>query len=254
MSLAAPLIERLETVDSTNDEAKRRLAEGAQGPLWIRADTQTAGRGRRGRAWASARGNLHCSGLFRFSPDVNNLGQLCFVAGLAAAEAVEPFVTPGALALKWPNDLLLHGAKTSGILLESGEDGQGRWLVIGIGVNLVDHPPDTPYAATHVGEHLRDGKSVHPDPDTVLARLAEAFQRRLEAWRRDGFSPVRRAWLNRASGRGRPITVRTGREDLYGVFEDLDESGALSLRQPDGDLLKITAGDVFFAPSRKTGA
>lgn len=249
MTQSAPRIERLAEIDSTNEEAKRRLGEGAETPFWISAAAQTAGRGRRGRPWQSSGGNLFLSGAYRFSSDPGELAQLSFVTALAAYDAFAAHVLPGAVSLKLPNDLLLDGAKAGGILLESGTDSVGRWLVVGIGLNIADAPDNTPYPALALADRLAPGLN-RPHPDDVARDLAAAFESWLGVWRREGFTAIRKAWLSRASGLGEPIVVKGGAEDLYGVFEDLDAGGALCLRQPDGALMRVAAGDVFF-PGRK---
>jgi len=252
VTAAATRVTRLETTDSTNEEARRRLAAGAETPFWILAERQTAGRGRRGRTWDSAAGNLFLSGAYRLSGAPAELAQLSFVAALAAHDALAGQVLPGALTLKWPNDVLLRGAKVGGILLESGEDARGRWLIAGIGINIASAPAETPYPATCLAEHLAPGLN-RPLPETLADAIASGFDSWLGAWRREGFAPVRAAWLARASGLGGPVSVRAGGGETGGVFEDLDDSGALCLRAPDGALMRVTAGEVFF-PRAAEGA
>jgi len=242
----APLTELAE-IDSTNLEAQRRLIAGAPAPFWIRADRQSAGRGRRGRQWVSLPGNLFLSGAFRFGKDQRRLAQLSFAASLAVHDALSVCDPKGALTLKWPNDVLLDGAKISGILLESGEDRIGRWLVIGVGVNIVSSPSGTPYPVTHLQPHVTGG----PDAG-ALGRCVAA---RMEAWIRDwteaGFEPVRQAWLARAFGLGEAVEASSGVDRVAGVFEDLDPDGSLVLLTPAGDRVKICAGEAIFSAPRQ---
>ena len=171
---------------------------------------------------------------------------MSFVAALAVFELAEAYVPRTLLSLKWPNDLLLGGAKVSGILIESGGAERGLWLAVGVGVNLVAHPPDTERPATNLSAHLH-AEATQPRFDVALRQLAESFERWRAAWEGDGFEPVRRAWTERAAGLGRPATARMGQETLHGVAEALEGDGALRLRLPDGSRRRITAGDVFTA-------
>lgn len=175
-----------------------------------------------------------------------------FVAALAIHDAVAATAPQLAdsLRLKWPNDLLLDGAKMCGILIETAPGHAGHMdgdplLAVGIGVNLASHPDGTPYPATNLLAH-----SVQAAPRDVLARLAHAFTQWLEVWDRGrNFEAVREAWLARAQGLGGPITVRLPGEVIEGDFVSLDADGALTLRTPAGGrdtLRRITAGDVFF--------
>ena len=232
-------------LDSTNAEA-RRLAEAREaGPLWIAARRQTQGRGRRGRAWETAAGNLAATLLTATDRSPAEAAQLSFVAGLAVADLTSGFADD--VALKWPNDVLLAGAKLAGILIESGRRaGGGLWLAIGVGVNLADAPEIPGYPATALARHLRPGVQP-PGPEAALEALAAAMARRIAEWSGRGFEPVRRAWLQRAFGLGQACVARLGDgAALEGVAEGLDEDGALVLRLASGELRRITAGDVFF--------
>jgi BirA family biotin operon repressor/biotin-[acetyl-CoA-carboxylase] ligase len=177
------------------------------------------------------------STLVRPQPGEGPRPQLSFVAALALWDALVPPLQPERLRLKWPNDLLLDGAKVSGILLE----GQGSAVVIGIGVNLVSAPglPDKPTVS------LAAAGIAPPPPDALLDRLARAFAARRSEWRSDGFATTRDAWLARASGLGQRLVARFGEEALTGRFEGLAEDGALELRLDDGRLRAVHAGEVF---------
>ncbi len=239
----------LEAVDSTNEEAKRRAEAGEAEGLAVTALRQTAGRGRRGRAWQSPEGNLFVSMLLRPSRPPAEAATLSFLSSLAMAEAVEQ-VAPqlgSGLTCKWPNDLLLNGAKLCGILLESrnrpASDAAGGgvdYLIIGIGVNLVYDPPDTPYPATNLA-----AEGVQVTQDAFCAALLERIGIWYERWSREGFAPVRDAWLKRAQGIGKPVIVRLQDSEMHGRFVALDDSGALVLETADGGARLITAGDVF---------
>jgi len=234
-----------EQIDSTNEEAKRLAAGGAAGGTLVWAGEQLAGRGRRGRRWASPPGNLYVSLLLRPACPPAQACQINFVAAVALAEAVSALLPPPPpMDLKMPKGVLVGGAKGSGILLEAAAalDRSIDWLVIGIGVNVASHPPDTPYPATSL---QREG-AASATSAAVLEGFAERFQVWYETWRAQGFAPVRARWLASARGLGEPIEVRLDREILHGLFRDLDESGALMLDVGDGARRQITTGDLFF--------
>ncbi|HEX4096517.1 MAG TPA: biotin--[acetyl-CoA-carboxylase] ligase, partial [Caulobacteraceae bacterium] len=149
--------------------------------------------------------------------------------------------------LKWPNDLLVAGAKAAGILIESGrrEDG-GLWLAIGVGLNLVSAPQGLGYPATSLAAHLGQDLESAPAPEEALAVLSQAVAYWLAAWRSQGFEPVRMAWLSSAQGLDRRCVARLGERQIEGVAVDMDADGALVLRLDSGELQRITAGDVFF--------
>ena len=235
----------LETVDSTNDEALRLAAAGAEDGTLVWAREQTGGRGRQGRSWSSPPGNLYFSLVLRPDCAVAEAAQLSFVAGLALGEAFGSVAPPLIeVTYKWPNDLLLNGRKAAGILLESrgNPDGTLECLILGIGANLAHFPEDTGFPATSL--HYEGAR------DVAVVALLEAFGRHFMSWANrwldDGFAPVRRAWLQHAHGLGEEIEVRLPRETLKGTFKDLDERGVLVLELPDGTRREISAGDVYF--------
>jgi BirA family biotin operon repressor/biotin-[acetyl-CoA-carboxylase] ligase len=230
-----------DTLGSTNAEALALARAGERGPLWITARTQDAGRGRRGKTWVSAPGNLYGTLLLSDPSPAPAAPQLSFVAALAVHDALvdcAPQLGPG-LQVKWPNDLLLGAAKLAGILIE-GESEREFIVAIGIGVNCVSHPEATAYPATDLAA---SGALV--TPEALLAALADAMARRLSQWARgDGFAAIRTDWLKRAAGLGEAIRVRLPERELSGRFHGLDAAGRLQLELPEG-LTTITAGEVF---------
>ena len=234
----------LEEVDSTNEEARRMAAAHETIPTWIIADRQTAGRGRRGRAWQSPIGNLMTTLYLPLSFDAVKAGQLAFVAGLALERTVSEFIgTRAEAGLKWPNDVLIDGKKASGILLESAmRDSKVDWLAIGLGLNLAHHPDDTPYPATSLAAYT----DQPPSNIEALQVLAGAFDGVLRQWRNGGFGPILQAWRAVAHGLGGPIVARLENEEFEGIFKDIDDKGALLLQNAAGETQTIDAGDVFF--------
>lgn len=231
-----------DTIDSTSDEIRRQAEAGAVEGLAVMAAQQTAGRGRRGRAWDSPPGNLFLSLLLRPQVTPGQAATLSFLTNVAVAEAVDLAIPGLAITNKWPNDLLVGGAKISGILLESRTrpDASLDWVAVGIGVNLASHPDTALYPTTALSRH---GAEVSPQDFAtwLLARYGYWYDR----WLAEGFAPVRAAWLSRAQGLGQPVVVRLPDSELHGRFAALDDSGALLLELPDGRIQTVTAGDVF---------
>ncbi|MFO1151449.1 MAG: biotin--[acetyl-CoA-carboxylase] ligase [Alsobacter sp.] len=240
-------LEHFGSIGSTNDEAMTRARAGDPGRLWLVADEQTKGRGRSGRPWSSPKGNLLASLLLRAPCPPSASPQIGFVAAVALHQALAEVagLPPARLALKWPNDLLLDGAKLAGILVEGttapGAAGQGDLaVVLGFGVNLVAHPTDTPYPATDCA-----AAGVPVSRSALFAALADRIMHVLGLWREgSGFAEVRLEWLRRTQGLGKPILVRRPEGDRRGTFRDLDHEGRLLLEDSAG-LTVIQAGDVF---------
>jgi BirA family biotin operon repressor/biotin-[acetyl-CoA-carboxylase] ligase len=241
---AAPRILAFDDIDSTNAEARRLAEAGETGPVWITALRQHAGRGRRGRSWETGEGNLAATCLFTSPLPPGEAAQVSFVAALAVADLADAFVDPAGVTLKWPNDPLIGGRKTAGVLVESGALGGGvLWLAVGCGVNLARAPADSARPVTSFADHR---SAPPPTPTEALEVLAAAFEAWRTVWERDGFAPIAAAWTRRAHGLGQACTAHLTGETVRGVAEGLDPDGALRLRLEDGSLRRITAGDVFF--------
>ncbi|WP_417680040.1 biotin--[acetyl-CoA-carboxylase] ligase [Roseibium sp.] len=235
--------EHHDTVGSTNTLAFERARAGDPGRLWISAGEQTQGRGRLGRDWASPRGNLFASHLLIDPGPANRLGELPLLAAVALAEAVDLETGAYHLAkLKWPNDLLIEGAKLSGILLEAETLPDKRLaVVLGFGVNCVSHPELSLYPSIDL-----TALGYRVTAEGLLAHLSTRLAHWLENWQKaDGFLPVRAAWLARAAHLGQKITVRNASDEISGTFLDLNTQGHLVLRLDSGEPRTIYAGDVF---------
>jgi BirA family transcriptional regulator, biotin operon repressor / biotin---[acetyl-CoA-carboxylase] ligase len=237
----------LEDVDSTNAEAAR-IVSGLSGPCWVLAGFQTEGRGRRGRAWVSPRGNFHATLVERPSGPPARIALRSFAAALSLRDALNAVVgVPETLALKWPNDVLLNGGKVAGILLESLAESTGvAHLAVGIGVNLIAAPePDQvePGAVPPVSVLAETG--VRVSPERLLNALAPAYSRWTARLDEEGFAPLRAEWLIHAARLGTMIRARTGTMERSGIFETIDDSGALVLATQSGRVA-IPAAEVFF--------
>ena len=232
------------TLDSTNAEAMRQAVAGVPGPKWIMALAQSAARGRRGRAWSMGKGNFAATLLMRPIGGPVAAAQRSFVAALALREALVAVTgVAEAFALKWPNDVLLHGQKLAGILLESADG----ILCVGIGVNLRTLPEIAalePGALRPVSLHKAFGLSI--TPQAFLEVLAPAFARWDARLERDGFGDIRAAWLAQAARLGEKISARLPMQTYHGIFETIDDRGALVLLTDTGRVT-LPAADVHFA-------
>lgn len=234
----------LDDTQSTNLECLERARAGDPGHLWITARRQTGGRARRGRSWVSEPGNLYASLLLIDPAPMERLSSLPLAVSLAVYDAVRREV-PGdvEVRIKWPNDILVGGRKTSGILLEGEilKDGHHA-LVIGCGINIAHKPNEALYPVTCLSEN-----GAMCSPEILFARLFDAMERYLALWDRGRATAALVAeWRKVAVGIGAPVTVNLPDRSLKGVFADIDNQGMLLLALPDGTRQAIAAGDVFF--------
>ena len=238
-------------IDSTNEEAKRLALKDAPHGTIVLARSQDEGRGRLGREWVSEPGNLYCSFIMRPDCPLREAAQLSFVMAISVANAlVEIFgqnggdpATPKAIQCKWPNDILIDGKKTAGILLETSIASQGKFegVIAGVGINIQHFPKETEFSATSLSEH----GVTHVTVPTVLEIVCDLFAKWYAIWRTEGFQTIRLAWLDKAYGLGSPINARLSSETVSGLFETLDPQGAMILLD-NGIRRHIAAGDVYF--------
>lgn len=204
---------------------------------WRCAARQTGGRGRNGRVWTSIIGNLHASTLVTLTDRDPAPGSLALLAGLALHETLAIVAPALAYMIKWPNDIVLDGAKLAGILLER----RAERVVVGFGVNIAAAPALDDRATISLAD-----LGVEASPDSVLAVLADHFALRLARWHGGDLADMRAGWLAAAHPKGTPLSVQSGLEPrIDGLFDGLDENGALRLRLADGATRVIHAGDVF---------
>jgi BirA family biotin operon repressor/biotin-[acetyl-CoA-carboxylase] ligase len=229
---------------STNADLIVLAAQGWDEAHWLRAERQTAGRGRLGRDWQDGAGNLQASTLIRLrasDPPVSGLGLL---VGVALHQALAGLVPNAGLFLKWPNDLMAGSpgflAKLAGILLERVSDA----VIVGVGVNVVSAPQVEGRATVALAE-LPGGQAI--DAANVMNALAQSFADWLARWRSEGFAPVRVAWLAAAHAPGTRLSINSGTDSpLSGRFEGVAEDGALLLGLDDGRQTVVHSGDVGF--------
>lgn len=226
---------RFDTIDSTNAEAHRLAQQGERGPLWIVANRQSGGRGRLGRSWVSEPGNLYCTHLFTAHCDARTASQIGFVASLAVLDMAEALVGGANVGLKWPNDVLLGGAKFCGILPEAvAQPSQGETVIaLGIGINLSHAPAGLPYPVAALDAQV----------DAAFDALRRALAHRLATWNDGaGFALIRDEWQAHAVGLGQTVSAA----GETGVFRGLGPDGALLIDTASGRRM-IHSGEVLFA-------
>ncbi|MCO5131114.1 MAG: biotin--[acetyl-CoA-carboxylase] ligase [Xanthobacteraceae bacterium] len=248
-----------DAIGSTNAEALAAVRGGARRSTWFVTTEQTAGRGRRSRAWIAPRGNLASSVLEVIDAAPSVAATLGFAAGVALERALrevsfEAAARGGArvdYTLKWPNDVLGNKHKLSGILLEAEAlTGGGLAVVVGIGTNVVAAPEGTPHPATS----LR-ALGVDIGAEDLFAALSDAWAECFGIWNNGrGFDEIRRLWLERAAGIGGPVSIQSGSSTVAGTFETLDAAGCMVIAAPSGRREAIAAGDVYFGAVASTGS
>jgi BirA family biotin operon repressor/biotin-[acetyl-CoA-carboxylase] ligase len=238
-----------DSIGSTNAEGIGRAKAGERGPLWLVSDQQTAGRGRRNRAWISPRGNLAASVLETADVTPQLAATLGFAAGVATVTALRSFFVEA--ELKWPNDVLLRGAKLVGIGLEAENVGDGRMAVVtGIGINVVAAPQGVPFAAISLNE-----AGFALSAEQVFGRLSDAWVETYGIWDQGrGMPDLRKRWLSLAAGVGGPVAVQVGGRTVSGTFETVDDNGYLIVATSDGQRVPIASGDVFFGDAASNSA
>jgi BirA family biotin operon repressor/biotin-[acetyl-CoA-carboxylase] ligase len=247
-------------IGSTNTEAMARARQGERGPMWFVTTEQTAGRGRRQRAWVAPRGNLASSVLEVMDVAPAVAATMGFAFGLAHAAALQRVSMEANLRLagsdqldyrlKWPNDILVRGEKLCGLLVEAEAVTGGLAVVAGIGTNIIAAPDGTPTPATSL-----NALGVHVGAEELFAALADAWVELRGIWDHGrGFAEIRNAWLEHAFGVGEPVAIRTGATTVEGTFDTIDDTGCLIVRTAAGKRMPITAGEVHFGTAASVGA
>jgi BirA family biotin operon repressor/biotin-[acetyl-CoA-carboxylase] ligase len=248
-----------ERTGSTNTDAIESARSGERGPIWFVTAEQTAGRGRRQRAWVSPRGNLAASVLEVLDVAPAVAATIGFAAGLAEEAALEKVSIEAAMrlgpdrpryTLKWPNDVLANGKKLVGIGLEAEAIGDRLAIVVGIGTNIVAAPEGTPTPAVSLA-----ALGVQISAEELFSALTDTWVEFRGIWDNGrGFAEIRKLWLERAARLGEPIAIHTGTTVLEGIFDTIDDTGCLIVRTAEGRRVPIAAGEVFFGPVRSVGA
>ncbi|WP_025999559.1 biotin--[acetyl-CoA-carboxylase] ligase [Rickettsia australis] len=255
-------------LDSTSSEAMR-IAKNSKvdSNYAVLAKSQTSGRGRNGKNWQSRSGNLHVSLLIKPDKELELLPQLSFVTALAVYDcmssrglttgsskpttndAVSCFLDPvvklqdGIIQLKWPNDVLVNGRKIAGILLESVKIENNYYLIIGIGINITYHPDNIDQPTTSlISENLPP-----IELQALLEKLIENFEKYYQIWHNNGFSFIRKKWLEHAYKLHENISVKHQNDIITGLFKDIDNTGRIILQLPSKKILSFSTAELFFS-------
>jgi BirA family biotin operon repressor/biotin-[acetyl-CoA-carboxylase] ligase len=246
---------------STNAEAMSAARQGERGPTWFVTTEQTAGRGRRQRAWVAPRGNLASSVLEVMNITPAIAATMSFAFGLAHEAALRRISVEASLRqggsdqlnylLKWPNDVLVSGRKLCGLLVEAETLPNGGLAVVaGIGTNIIAAPEGTPTPAVSLS-----ALGVPVGAEELFAAQSDAWVEFRGIWDQGrGFAEIRKRWLESAYGVGGPVAIQTGTGTLEGTFDTIDETGCLIVRTPEGRRMPVTAGEVFFGNAASVGA
>ncbi len=238
-------IHYLPSTGSTNDVARDLAEKGAPEGTIVIAESQTRGRGHLGRTWHSPPGTgLYFSIILRPQLDPSDLPKITLVAGIAAAEAIEENTGLRPL-IKWPNDILLEGKKVAGILAELYGNITSPYVILGIGINIntrrVEFPPELQEIATSLA--IAGGQNIS------RANLMQAVLTHLGKWyelfKKGAFQPILDAWRKRCIIIGAHVGILSGEKELEGTVVDVDETGALLLRDQAGEIQRILSGEVI---------
>jgi len=207
----------------------------------ILADTQTKGRGRRGRAWESFQGNLSMSIGFYLPLSVENFSELSFVTAIALGETLKMLYPEMAFGYKWPNDILIQGKKVAGILIETDCKQHSRAVVVGIGVNLKQSSPLKNYPTTSIYNETH----VIISPEDFLGALIPLFDRYKDLWLKEGFLKISQEWHKKALYLEQPMSILTAEGLLKGIFQGMDARGHLKLQVPSGGVRTFSAAETI---------
>ncbi|MES2751896.1 MAG: biotin--[acetyl-CoA-carboxylase] ligase [Pseudomonadota bacterium] len=249
-----------DSIGSTNAEALERARGGERGPLWLVTDRQTAGRGRRQRAWISPPGNLAATIVETIDVQPSVAATLGFAAGLALEAALQVVSVEslmrsngsasGKYRLKWPNDVLAGGEKIAGILLEAETIDGSLAVAVGMGTNIVSAPEGTPYPATSL-----NALGINAGAGDLFSALSESWAEFRGVWDNGrGFPDIRRLWLERAAGLGEAVSIQSSGSSVEGIFDTIDDTGCMIVVGRDGKRMPIAAGDVHFGSAKSSGA
>lgn len=236
-------LEQFEEIASTNIYAIELAKSSDNDKVWIVTNRQTRGKGRLGREWQSLSGNLATSLLLQTELAPQKCALLGFIAGVALVGAIKSFNSQLNVQLKWPNDVMLDGQKLAGILLETQNSINAKQaIIIGFGVNVAKAPKDLPYKAISLNEA------------GVNIVASDLFERLTDYWHQlftlsdsgKNLAEILNSWKDCAFGLGKQISITNHNKIIHGIFEDIDATGRLVIRNASNEKQYITAGDVHF--------
>lgn len=233
-------------LDSTMDEARRLIAQEDTEGILIVAERQKQGRGRLGRSWESPPGGAYCSFILKPKRPFAEVPQLSLVMGLALAEILRDSACLYP-SIRWPNDLLIHGKKLAGILMETTTSSiqhtahsTQRYVIIGIGINVTTELAKLPENSTSLAA---EGAS-HCSREDIIVGLCRRFSTWYDVWTQKGFAPIRESLRPWMGGFGQPVQITAGTDQLQGTATDLDEGGRLVVRLDSGIHRAFEMGEV----------
>jgi BirA family biotin operon repressor/biotin-[acetyl-CoA-carboxylase] ligase len=240
-----PFVKKILAFDalaSTNSTARSLAVAGAEEGTAVVAALQQQGRGRFDRTWQSPRGGLYLSLILRPTTAGEKTSLLTFVAALAVTHTIRSYHLPA--RIKWPNDVLVHGKKIAGILLESELRGaQVSYVIIGIGVNLNTSLADLSAEVRSTATSLSNEHGATIAYDEFLSTFFHQFDRFYQLFSVGDFNQIIEAWKQQSDILGNAIKVRTMNGIIQGIAVDVDQAGFLLVKSPDGTMVRVTSGD-----------
>lgn len=242
----AYVISKFDQVESTNDEVKKIISSDYSQDVLVISESQTRGRGRRGRRWYSPPGNLYFS--FSKTPPINPalLGQISLVMGIAVHRVMSKIIkSPAQIALKWPNDILVNKMKLGGILVETEQfpSQENVTCIIGIGINLLSSPEMVMFPSCSV----RDFSDTIPEKEQLAVDISAEFDRCYDVWINNGFEKLRNEWLLVSYGLGKPVSARAENGfEVYGRFLTLSLDGSVVICDDDGNEYLVRSSEITY--------
>lgn len=235
---------RFDSIESTNTEALRQAKMGADEGLCIVARQQTGGRGRHGRTWISEKNaGLYFSIVLRPKVEPRFWSLLTLMSAVVVHDVLEEFYKLDA-DIKWVNDVHVNDRKICGILAETIESAGKTAVIVGIGINLrpSNFPPELKNQVTSIEGEMR----TIVETETLLERLTAKFARLYEIFSgENGAALIRDEWTRRSTyANGKPVSVTLADKTITGITCGIEENGALRVREENGAITVVHAGDV----------
>jgi BirA family biotin operon repressor/biotin-[acetyl-CoA-carboxylase] ligase len=237
------------SIDSTNQYLKQHLPLAADKLQVCLAESQTAGKGRTQRPWYSPFAqNIYLSCHYFFQQPMNQLSSLSLVIGLAIVNTLQQFIPEKSLSLKWPNDVILACAKLAGCLVEvQGESHGGYHVIIGVGINVNMHTLPDAQSIDQAWTSLYRYSGQRFNRNAIIAAFLTQLDQYITRFKTHGFADFLTEWQQYDHLAHKQITINQGSQQLTGITQGVDNSGALLLQQANGEIIPITYGDASIA-------